>query len=783
MSNQSIEEQELRKFHQELINDIRSDQLVAGEEGAVQEQIFTKYATDLLCEAGETENVRVVYDERTSRHYGAHKINGYAVSENFETLDLFIACFSGLDEPDRLGKEDVDRAAKKALTFFKNAYYKDYAGQIDESAEVFEISDLASKSKDFRDSLIRINIFILSDSFYNGNIPKPDKVVDFSLSYKVIDLNYLYNIAQKPHAPIEIDFQAEGFVVPCVPSPQTSEDYQTYLAIISGDALATLYQRFGARLLEQNVRSFLQFTGKVNKGIRHTIMHKPEMFLAYNNGIAATAEDIELGKAENGEGQIIVRAKDLQIVNGGQTTASVFYTQKKDKADVSGIFVQVKLTVVKNKEKFGEIVARIAEYANTQNKVSIADLSSNTPFHVQLEKWSRVIFTPTVATSSIQTRWFYERARGQYKNARLKDGFTPAKLKAFDAKNPKHQVFTKEDIAKYIHAFDVRTLGKKMVGGPHFVVRGNQKNYVVFMQNLEDSNPSSSFFEDLVAKAILFKTAEKLYGIKPNAIGDIRFITVPYTLAYLSHITQGKLSLYKIWKNQQLSPALRDVLLQLLKSVNEFLETNGRKQSLLSEWVKKEECWASLQGQDLGIDLSLIEDDLERPGDAKSRQKLSEQEQEGLLNKEELDRIAAIGNEGWKLIEKWGKESGKLTQYLRDKAYYVAQKTRSRMPLSQIEQEAAQKILDILFKEQPDLLADIESANTKETEENGELPEVTLELVQELVAWDKVAKRLHTNVHVFIKNIANGTYPLGPANQEKVSDILGNAIRSGFIIP
>jgi hypothetical protein len=60
------------------------------------------------------------------------------------------------------------------------------------------------------------------------------------------------------------------------------------------------------------------------------------MFLAFNNGLAATAEEIEIGMSENG-GFVVKSVNDFQIVNGGQTTASIYHTLKKDKAEISGI--------------------------------------------------------------------------------------------------------------------------------------------------------------------------------------------------------------------------------------------------------------------------------------------------------------------------------------------------------------------------------------------------------------------------------------------------------------
>lgn len=202
--------------------------------------------------------------------------------------------------------------------------------------------------------------------------------------------------------------------MPCLHAPSSNDDYEAYVAILPGKCLSSLYERYGGRLLEQNVRSFLQFTGKINKGIRDTIKEKPHMFLAYNNGIAATADAMELDE----DGRNIKSISNLQIVNGGQTTASIYHTEKKDKADISDIYVQVKFSIVKKKDDFSTIVSNISKYANTQNKVNNADFSANNPILVELEKVSRYVMTPITPERSMQTYWFFERARSQYKNIR-----------------------------------------------------------------------------------------------------------------------------------------------------------------------------------------------------------------------------------------------------------------------------------------------------------------------------------------------------------------------------
>lgn len=583
-------QQELNTFYTELLQDICSEQL-SSEEGGSLEQLFTTHAVQLLTDGGETADVHISFHESVVPR-SRHKINAYAIADNYETLDLFVTVFKCTEEPVRVQKSDIDNAAKLLVSFLKKADNREYANSLEESSEIFDFAHTLNASAELRENLVRINIFIITDGIYNGEVPSQKELNEIPVFFRVIDLNYLFNISEKEYIPIEIDFEQDGFDVPCIKADIDNPEYQSYLALIPGHALASVYEQYGARLLEQNVRSFLQFTGKINKGIRTTILKEPHMFLAFNNGIAATADDLKLKKTE--KGYLIESVKDLQIVNGGQTTASIYHTWKKDKADIKDIIVQVKLSIIKDKNNFAEIVTRIAEYANTQNKVSISDLSSNTPFHIELEKLSRNIWAPPVSGQSYQTRWFYERARGQYRNAKLREGTTKAKLKAFDLKNPKKQFFTKEELAKFINTWDEVYVEDRLIIGPHIVVRGSQKNYAQFIAHNIPENPDNKYFEDAIAKAILFRAAEKLYGIKPNSIGDMRYITVPYALALISYKRETEINLSDIWKKQSISQGLQTSIYNLMIQVEQFIKKNAPG-SLYGEWAKKEDCWTNLK--------------------------------------------------------------------------------------------------------------------------------------------------------------------------------------------
>ncbi|OQX22706.1 MAG: abortive phage resistance protein [Candidatus Altiarchaeales archaeon A3] len=776
--NDSIENTELKKFYGSLIQDLKSTQ-ISEEEGGILEQIFTQYAVDLLADAGETENVRVAHDEKALGTKNQHKINAYSISDNYETADLFITIFKGTDEPERVTKDEIDTASKRIANFFRKGIDNDYVNQIEESAPIFDFACALSNSSDLKENLVRVNVIILTDGVYQGDFPDDQKILGYPVFYRVVDLNYLFNITEKSHIPIAIDFLQEGFEVPCIVSPSENDEYQSYLAIIHGQALATIYERYGSRVLEQNIRSFLQFAGKINKGIRTTIIKEPHMFMAFNNGIAATADKIEL-KDIKGKGLVISMVNDLQIVNGGQTIASIYHTQKKDKADISNIFVQLKISVIKNRENFTAIVSKIAEYANTQNKVSAADLSSNRHYHIEFEKLSRSRYTPHTDKNSIQTKWFYERARGQYKNARLKEGFTKSRQKAFDLKNPKNQMFTKEELAKYINAYqEVYDEDKKLVVGPHFVIK-NVKNYNQFIYYNTDVNIENNnlYFEDTIAKAILYKTAEKIYGVKPNAIGDLRFITVPYSIAYFGFKTDYHMDLFKIWKNQSISDNLYSFLKELMTAMDNFLKTKS-PESLIEMWARKEVCWEKVKHEDFKLDFKSVKSDLTDKKNPSQRNLISEDETTFVKKQEDLEKIKSVPPVTWKKIEYWGNSTQNLSASLQNIAYILAGKVRNSSKILECEVSRGLKVLDIVTDKSPELLSDIDELTEKQHIQSDK-SDISVELISKVVEWDKKNKRLKPFEYKFMSDLAEGNKSLSIHNKKIAKCNLEKARKYGF---
>lgn len=735
---------EISKYYQSLIQDIVSLQ-AGNEDGDTQEQIFTRIVVDMLAEAGETENAAIAYDEKALGTKNQHKINAYAISDNYETVDLFISILDNSPEIKTVTKSEIETATKRITNFFRKASYNDYVNDVAESSPIFEFANTLANFPELKENLVRVNATILTNGEYKGDFPPSSQICGYNLFYRIIDINYLYQISEESRVPIELDFEnfeGEQFEIPCLSATTDNQDYKAYIAIIPGTCLAKMYERYGARLLEQNVRSFLQFTGKINKGIRDTIRTEPHMFLAFNNGIAATADHLELDETS----RYIKKIRNLQIVNGGQTTASIYNTVKKDKADISNIFVQVKFSIIENPDHYGDIVSRISRYANTQNKVNDADFSANNPALVAIEKLSRYILSPITAQNSMQTCWFFERARGQYKTLRSREGFTKSRQGAFDRKYPKSQMFTKVELAKYINAYQEVWDGRKLVVSPNIVVRGNEKNYARFINNNLPDNIkkiNNVYFEDAIAKCILFKEAEKRYGTKANDynIGELRQVVVPYTLSLLNTITENKLDLYRIWKNQQVSPQLSDFIYDLMKQVNKFILDNSPVTHYI-EWAKKEECWEQVRNHSWSFNINEIKTDLIEDNNPSKRNIVADTEDSEETQQHEENILRSIPHALWKKIEAWGKDSGFLSTAQQAFAGFdMANKIKFNRAISDSDRSKAMTIFDIVCQHNMDLLLEAEKLTEETQEEAVKIKTddhgITVELIQKMVDWDK----------------------------------------------
>ena len=647
MSNTELLIQFSENLLQEVINFADAE-----NEGYFRLDQFTQTVAEYLIEAGEIDDITICYHKSRGL-----LMNGYSFSNDNNCINIFVSIFSNETSPTSVTKTQCEKAFKNA----SNCLRKGLDGHHNSLEESSEVYDAFIQMHDLREEIAQCRIFLLTDGIVKQDYFEPEAIESIAVSYHAWDIRRLHRFVssgQKLEA-ITIDFVSDfGCTLPCLTLHDPQSDYEGYLTVIPGKILAGIYDRYGPRLLERNVRSFLQVRGKVNKSIRETIINEPHRFFAYNNGITATADSIGF---DDTQGKSKIKAiQNLQIVNGGQTTASLYHTHKKNGADLSEIFIQAKLSVIPENH-IDEIVPLISRYANSQNKVNDADFYANDLFHITIEEFSRTVWAPASAGTSNQTRWFYERARGQYLDAKSR-GHTPARKHQFEAIWPNKQKFNKTDLAKFENTWAQL---------PYIVSLGAQKNFTDFAVRLGERGTVDvdvNYFERLIGKAILFKTADRI--VRQQKYGGYKANIVTYTLAYLSHQTSQRIDLHEIWNRQVISPALEEAIKNVSRKVFEVITDPPNGQNV-TEWCKKLDCWKRVLGIGLALEVSLEREliDVGKPAIAKKvdRGIESPTKQEQNL----IEQVGMVSADVWFQVSRWAKETNNLKSWQRSLAYSI----------------------------------------------------------------------------------------------------------------
>lgn len=569
---------------EQFANDLHQDVQVKAGDGThpqMREDAFTELVLELLNEHNESDGAEVCYHSAGSRgRLPAVKVNAWSLSGDGATLDLFVVLYHGTGRPESIPRSAVADHYKLLRGFLRRAR-EGFHAQMEESHEAFEA---ARRIHEARDSLTTVRLFLLTDGIVRSLDIDQEQLPGLDIRYVLWDLEKLSRLRVGHREIITLDFVNDyGGAIPCLEMADCTGEYRTFLAYFRAPLLARIYGEHGQRLLERNVRAFLQARGKINRGLQQTLREEPHRFLAYNNGLCCTASEVKLQTGQDGHA-VLERVSDFQIVNGGQTTASIFHALKKEKVDVSHVVVQVKLTVLSDPRKVSEIVPLISKYANSQNKVNGADLSASGRFHRQMETLSRTVWSPPMSGMDRGSHWYYERARGSYLDDKARQG-TPARQKEWSENNPPDRKFTKTDLAKHEHAW---------INLPHLVCRGAEKNFLAFAERLEDDGEPSvdlNLFKRTIAKAILFRTTEKLFT--SLGLEGYRANSVAYAVAWVSHRASHRINLDRIWEDQRVPPLTQECLKAACSSAYQHLtETDGN----VGEWSKKPECWEAFRG-------------------------------------------------------------------------------------------------------------------------------------------------------------------------------------------
>ncbi len=582
----------IEAFHHNFRSDLQTiiaEREEAGESPFPSEElVFAEMVMEHVAETGICEPPTVCH--WTGKVGNARlRITGYAVSSDGSALDLFVTHFFGTDELNELRDSEATATATEGVRFLIRAAGGSLLSKIDPTHPV---RDLVATIQSRWHDLDRIRVFVITDGRTKTKRYANKEVQQKLVALEAMDIERLFRHTEgKPRDELSLSLvQSIGRPLPCVHVPDPDADYEYALTAIPGQLIRDLYLRFGTRLLEANVRTFLGAKRAVNKGIVETLRKEPEHFLAFNNGLVLVCDEAAFERSEDGSLGLSF-LKGLQIVNGGQTTSSIYFASRDDRTiDLSHVMVPTKIIILKGSqdEARERLISNVSRYANSQNAVKMSDLSANRPFHIQLEKLANETWCPDGAT-----RWFYERAAGAYNVMLLREGTTPAKRRKLkDTIPPKHKL-TKNDIAKYHEAWR---------GKPNQVAMAGEKNFAAFMAALDDDpsfvpNPLDvRWYRAMIAKVILFKAIESMIKTKDaKEVFRQGWVNVAtYVVSVVSDRIGHELDLEQIWMRQGISSGLRELLWEWAVVVNSEFNRIAPGQQF-SEVAKRADTWSKMK--------------------------------------------------------------------------------------------------------------------------------------------------------------------------------------------
>lgn len=580
-------------LYEELWHEILLNAQTTGELQATA--FFETYAA-VAAENGDCGDLECSHARKEGPN--GYQVDGYALDIERGEFVLAVSDFRSSDELQSLNLSNLGVLFRRGQRFFENSLNSDFVSRLEETSDDFQIAHLILANAAF---IKRVRFIVFS----NARLVARKRQVETKttggriFNFSVLDFSRYVDIMESRTGsePIDIDIgELNGRAIPCIKAFSGGDEYESYLVVLPGTLVAEIYSRYGARLLEQNVRTFLQARTKVNRGIINTISDRPDMFFAYNNGLTATASAIRTALLPDG-GLGLAEVSNLQIVNGGQTTAAILYARDRRSSDLSSVYVQMKLSVVKP-EMVEDVVPKISRFANTQNRISEADFFASHPFHLEMERVSRRLTAPPKDGALHGSRWFYERARGQYKDEQgyMREGGR----KRFQLEYPKDQLVLKTDVSKYELTFECK---------PYLVSQGAQKAFLAFAAKISDrwekdaKQLGEGYFKDLISKAIVFRWTDRMIGSSGWYRSDrgykaqIATYTVAWVVNQVRQELDWEIDLRRIWTRQSLPEALAQTLSDAAPLVAAIIKDAPESVRNISEYAKQQSCWRAVQNQ------------------------------------------------------------------------------------------------------------------------------------------------------------------------------------------
>lgn len=637
------------------VGDLRNEikvEAVAGD-GIFEIEAFAEVFSRKLEEAEAVADLNVEPLRCNGPRGRRLELLGYAESSIEQSLVILAGRYFGSDET--LTMTDAKDAIGRATGFIEAAVDGWLTTNLEMSSREWEYADYYSKQIT-SEKVAKIRVILITDGLMSDRIRtiESNTVAGLKTTYEVWDRRRIVDamIPDRGSEDIHVDFTKwlpDG--LPCLVAPGDDETTRTYLAVIPARVLADVFDEYGGLLLESNVRTFLSARGQVNRGIQSTLAQEPERFLAYNNGLTTTATEVELGRSP--EGTTIRSLDRWQIVNGGQTTASIAYFLRNNKdKDVDEVSIQMKLVTV-SESNSATVVQAVAKYANSQNKVSTADLFSTHEFHIRMEQTSRRLKAPAKEGQQYQTGWFYERARGQWENDRTARGSAGEQAK-FELEYPKSQRITKTDWAKYDYCWNQH---------PDLVSKGAQSVFADYATKVDaqwtknDGKGADAYgdgyFRASIGKAIMYERlrAEVLkqdwYRTAPGYLANIVAYAISrFALQIRVQFGGAEYDFGRVWQRQMISDTTLAALVEIAHAAQQHLTDPNRPQANVTQWAKQQACWERFKKVGVRLD-SAVKDDMVTVDEAQVQAADNRKQRAMDTRFEVLKRVLAVKPHVW----------------------------------------------------------------------------------------------------------------------------------------
>ncbi len=184
-------------------------------------------------------------------------------------------------------------------------------------------------------------------------------------------------------------------------------DVRGIVATISAHELVNIYETAGRdKALSRNIRYFLG-NNRINKKIRATAASKDESkyFWFLNNGVTIVCDKFSF--TDDASGNKIISITNPKIINGGQTTKSLYYLYNEIKLFPDKTLTDVYLLLRLYETDNEKLIDKITEGTNSQNPIFERDLKANNEIQLLIKKFF------------LEKGFYYETHRNEYVDKKI----------------------------------------------------------------------------------------------------------------------------------------------------------------------------------------------------------------------------------------------------------------------------------------------------------------------------------------------------------------------------